>query len=72
MGYSNKTNRKNNMTSDLYPDDFKVKIPKVNFKKRQCAGCGKLFTPAMKLDYCCNQCKIENSEMFSQYSDLGY
>ncbi len=64
MGYANKTSHKNGFPDDLYPDDFKAKVPRENIKKRQCVECGKNFTPAMKLDYCCNQCKIENQEMF--------
>ena len=71
MGYSNRTIPRHDQKTDLLPEDFEVKSPRINLKKRQCVECGRNFTPSLKIDYCCNQCKLENSQMFAEYSDLG-
>ena len=69
MGRSIRTYHKNKIDGDFISDDYKDKGQKESLKKIQCVGCGKNFTPTMKLEYCCDQCKLENQEMFSYNLD---
>ena len=46
--------------------DIEGRRQKKNSKKRSCISCGKRFTPGLKCEYCCNDCKLDNKLFYSQ------